>query len=102
MEQRKISYKMGSGFNIISVIQIVFLAFILALLIVNFCFSSDVPDGGLSALAETDVEYVSSSEIRYYVDEETGVCYIVHKRGYAGGITPRFNPDGTLYLIDLE
>ncbi len=44
----------------------------------------------------------STSNIFIWIDEETGVQYIIYsdKRGYAGmgGITPRLNADGTLYI----
>ena len=34
-----------------------------------------------------------SNEI--WVDKETGVNYLFHASGYAGGLTPLLNPDGT-------
>ena len=34
-----------------------------------------------------------SNEI--WVDRETGVNYLFHQSGYAGGLTPLLNPDGT-------
>lgn len=36
------------------------------------------------------------------VDEETGVNYIFYKNGYGGGLAPRYNPDGTLYISEVE
>lgn len=43
-----------------------------------------------------------NSTIYIWTDEETGVQYIVFsdKKGYGGmgGITPRLNSDGTLYI----
>ena len=43
----------------------------------------------------------STSNIFIWIDEETGVQYIIYsdKEGYGGmgGITPRLNADGTLY-----
>lgn len=45
-----------------------------------------------------------NSSIRIWTDEETGVQYIVYcdRGGYAGmgGITPRLNADGTLYVAE--
>ena len=42
------------------------------------------------------------SVITIWTDEETGVQYVIYrdKAGYAGfgGITPRLNSDGTLYI----
>ena len=34
-----------------------------------------------------------SNEI--WVDRETGVNYLFHQSGYAGGLTPLLSPDGT-------
>ena len=34
-----------------------------------------------------------SNEI--WVDKETGVNYLFHQSGYAGGLTPLLKPDGT-------
>ena len=36
----------------------------------------------------------------YYVDDYTGVIYIVYDRAYQYGITPAFNADGTLMTRD--
>ena len=30
-----------------------------------------------------------------WVDKETGVQYLFHQSGYAGGLTPLLKPDGT-------
>ena len=46
----------------------------------------------------------SNTNIEFWTDEETGVQYVVYDRtcGYSGmgGITPRLNADGTLYVED--
>ncbi len=51
---------------------------------------------------KTEIDEVSISKILIWTDEETGVQYIVYrdKAGYGGmgGITPRLNADGTLYI----
>ena len=43
-----------------------------------------------------------NSNIRIWIDEETGVQYVIYCEswGYSGGagITPRLNADGTLYI----
>lgn len=36
--------------------------------------------------------------IRFYVDPETKVEYVLYISGYAGGICPRYNADGSLYV----
>lgn len=42
--------------------------------------------------------FSESSCIAIYVDEETGVNYVVYRISNRGGITPRYNADGTLYI----
>ena len=37
-----------------------------------------------------------------YIDEDTGVNYLVYAAGYKGGICPRYNSDGSIYITDLE
>lgn len=34
------------------------------------------------------------------VDHETGVNYIFYKAGYGGGLSPRYNADGSLYVSE--
>lgn len=50
---------------------------------------------------KAEPEKESTSNIFIWIDEETGVQYIIYsdKQGYSGmgGITPRLNADGTLY-----
>lgn len=53
----------------------------------------------------TNIEHSSNSEVQFWVDEETGVQYVIYSyygyNGGMGGITPRLNADGTLY-IEME
>lgn len=62
---------------------------------------------------EADAETELKFEKTYYgdgggvytaviVDPETGVNYLFHKGGYGGGMTPRYNADGTLYVSEVE
>lgn len=37
--------------------------------------------------------------VRYFVDEQTGVNYVMYN---GEAITPRLNPDGTLYRSEVE
>lgn len=52
---------------------------------------------------DTNIETSSNSNVEFWTDEETGVQYIIYDRksGYGGmgGITPRYNADGTLYTV---
>ena len=41
-----------------------------------------------------------SNEI--WVDKETGVNYLFHASGYAGGLTPLLKPDGTPVVIPVS
>lgn len=39
-----------------------------------------------------------NDNIKIYVDEETGVNYLIYDGYREAWITPRFNPDGSLYV----
>ena len=43
---------------------------------------------------------VSLTEI--WVDKETGVNYIFHQSGYAGGLTPLLDKDGRVVVTPVE
>jgi hypothetical protein len=49
-----------------------------------------------------NIENSSDKDIKFWIDNETGVQYIIytnHNSTYGmGGITPRLNSDGTLYI----
>lgn len=53
---------------------------------------------------KTNMTESSNIYIEFWTDEDTGVQYIIYDRvgGYAGmgGITPRLNSDGSLYIGD--
>ena len=53
-----------------------------------------------------DLGNLYNDDVYIWIDEETGVNYIIysHKAGYGGmgGITPRLNNDGSLYLESEE
>lgn len=38
--------------------------------------------------------------VEFYIDPKTKVEYVIYNGGYAGGICPRYNADGSLYLQD--
>lgn len=46
------------------------------------------------------MEYIGNinNEIEEYRDSETGVHYFVFRAYYKGGMCPRYNADGTLYV----
>lgn len=37
-----------------------------------------------------------------YVDPDTGVHYLIYSRGYQGGITVRYNADGTIMVDPIK
>ena len=43
---------------------------------------------------------VNVSEI--WVDKKTGVNYLFHQSGYAGGLTPLLKPDGTPVVTPVQ
>ena len=45
-----------------------------------------------------DERYISSGVLYIYVDEQTGVEYLVGVHNYVTGICPRYNADGTLKI----
>lgn len=53
---------------------------------------------------DTNKTASSNMDIEFWTDEETGVQYVIYDRSYGytgmGGITPRLNADGTLYVVD--
>lgn len=36
--------------------------------------------------------------VDYYTDPDTGVCYLIYDGGYDGGITVRYNADGSIMV----
>ncbi len=44
----------------------------------------------------------TGNNIYYYVDPETGVNYLVFKDKNGCGISPRYNPDKTLYKSEIN
>ena len=48
---------------------------------------------------ETQMTRVDAGTCVYtYVDKETGVNYLIYDGAYSGGIFPRYNADGSLYV----
>ena len=43
-----------------------------------------------------------NGEVYVYVDKETGVNYIIFDDVYKGGICPRYNADGSLYIEGVK
>ena len=66
---------------------------ICGLLTVLMCIASVL--AGCAKSREWESGYCN---IQFYVDPETKVEYVLYVYGYAGGICPRYNPDGSLYI----
>lgn len=49
-----------------------------------------------------NISQSGDANIHFYVDPETKVEYVIYKSGYQGGICPRYNQDGTLYIWDAR
>lgn len=52
----------------------------------------------------TDVNKSNNTNVKFWTDKDTGVQYVIYdeSEGYAGmgGITPRLNSDGSLYIAE--
>lgn len=44
----------------------------------------------------------STDYVHVWVDPQTGVNYFVRFGSRSGGITPRYNADGSLYVTDVQ
>ncbi len=56
---------------------------------------------GCSADSSQENEVIEKGftyEIENYTDPETGVCYLIYDGGYDGGITVRYNSDGSIMV----
>ena len=72
----------------------------LLMIVLVFCFVGCVNEENTDN--KSIIENTDDKNISIWTDAETGVQYIVYtyKAGYGGmgGITPRLNSDGTLYI----
>lgn len=48
------------------------------------------------------IEGNKTDDIQVYVDPETGVNYLIYDGGYDGGITVRYNADGSIMVTEKE
>lgn len=73
-----------------------FVICIIAMLCLVFCGCAE------SQKEEGIKEYSSLGEIgvTVYIDPETGVNYLIYEGGYDGGITVRYNSDGTIMVTE--
>lgn len=51
-----------------------------------------------SEKSEPEIEPIQAGYIQMYVDEKTGVNYLIFKGINEGGMSPRYNADGSLYI----
>lgn len=77
--------------------------FVILVIVLVFCFLGCATQNHDT---QNNLSKMDEREIYVWIDEKTGVQYIVYseKSGYAGtgGITPRLNADGTLYIESEE
>ena len=52
--------------------------------------------------SRTTYDMQSTTYVSVIVDKETGVNYVFYKSGYGGGLSPRYNADGTLYITEAQ
>ena len=63
---------------------------LLMIIVMTACTNTEVIDVGIMR------------SYMVYIDKETGVNYMVYDDGKSGGICPRYNADGTLYISEVE
>jgi hypothetical protein len=73
---------------------------IIALSVIALCFgligcSDDTTE-------ENTVSIMNNAYISIWIDEETGVQYVIFNGYYKGGITPRLNADGSFHIENEE
>ena len=52
--------------------------------------------------SRTTYDMQGTTYVSVIVDQETGVNYVFYKSGYGGGLSPRYNADGTLYITEVK
>ena len=52
--------------------------------------------------SRTTYDMQGTTYVTVIVDHETGVNYVFYKSGYGGGLSPRYNADGTLYITEVH
>lgn len=75
---------------------------ILLIIVFALCLVACEVSGEVNEPNKPNIKTVSEAKIRIWTDAETGVQYIIYTDqvvdGGMGGITPRLNADGTLYI----
>lgn len=76
-------------------------------LLLCFTFAVSCDEISTTTVEETTPTFGETSNDRIYIwtDEETGVQYVIYREKFFnagfGGITPRLNPDGSLYVVEI-
>lgn len=89
-------------------ITVLFVVLVLSILSAG-SISNDVKNESSIPYYESTISYYdgvySSVSVFIYVDRETGINYLIYcdEAGYGGmgGICPRYNTDGTLYISEI-
>lgn len=67
---------------------------IVSLCLIVMCFISGCGSNSNVTVHETKIN--TNNSIIEYVDNETGVHYLIYKGGYRGGITVMYDADGNI------
>lgn len=46
--------------------------------------------------------YIYTDNVCFYVDPETGINYLIYESGQRGGMCPRYDVDGNLYISEVS
>jgi hypothetical protein len=73
---------------------------IVILSVIGLCFG--LIGCSVDTIGENTVSSMGNECISIWVDEKTGVQYVIFSSYSKGGITPRLNADGSLYVENKE
>ena len=75
----------------------------LVLVLVLCLFGCEAIETTETTESKTEIKKAKDTNILIWTDKKTGVQYIIYSYGgMGGGITPRLNADGTLYVESEE
>ena len=84
--------------NILFVFGALMAALAIGLMFAGITMSNPKIEQTIDAVVEVPVDEKSPSSVEVYVDEETGVNYLVNKD--TGAIAVRYNKDGSIYKTE--
>lgn len=84
--------------NIKTIFGIILLLGLIALLIYVWITPIKTVEPDEDSKIESLEKIDGDTTIKIFIDEKTGVNYLIYDSYKKGGITPRFNADGSLYI----